>query len=96
MYKQQPPLVTVPKKQGEWHTYDILYTAPRFNKDGLLLKKGIVTILHNGVLVQYNTQIEGTTEYIGLPKIKAHGAGPLMLQDHGDLVNFRNIWIRPL
>lgn len=96
LYKQQPPLVTVPKKQGEWHTYDILYTAPRFNKDGLLLKKGIVTILHNGVLVQYNTQIEGTTEYIGLPKIKAHGAGPLMLQDHGDLVNFRNIWIRPL
>lgn len=96
LYKQQPPLVTAVKKQGEWHSYDILYTAPRFNKDGVLLKKGIVTLLHNGVVVQYNTQIEGTTEYIGLPQIKAHGAGPIGLQDHGDLVNFRNIWIRPL
>lgn len=96
LYKQKPPLVTASKKGGEWHTYDILYTAPRFNKDGILIKKGIVTLIHNGIVVQYNTQIEGTTEYIGLPKITAHGPGPIILQDHGDLVNFRNIWIRPL
>jgi len=55
-----------------------------------------VTVLHNGVVVQYNTQIEGTTEYIGMPQVIPHGAGPLILQDHGDLVSFRNIWIRPL
>lgn len=96
IYKQQPPLVTATKKSNEWHTYDILYTAPRFNKDGVLMRKGLITLLHNGVLVQYNTQIEGTTEYIGLPKMIAHQEGPIILQDHGDLVNFRNIWIRPL
>jgi len=96
LYKQRQPLVSAVKAAGEWHTYDILYTAPRFNTDGILIKKGNVTVLHNGVVVHYNTQIEGTTEYVGLPKITAHGAGPIGLQDHGDLVNFRNIWIRPL
>lgn len=96
IYKQQPPLVTATKPAGQWHTYDVLYTAPRFNADGVLIKKGIVTVLHNGVVVQYNTQIEGTTEYIGLPKTLVHGPGPIVLQDHGDLVDFRNIWIRRL
>jgi hypothetical protein len=96
IYKQQPPLVTAVKPAGQWHTYDILYTAPRFNADGVLIKKGIVTIIHNGVVVQYNTQIEGTTEYIGLPKTLVHGPGPIVLQDHGDLVDFRNIWLRRL
>lgn len=96
IYKQQPPLVTAVKPAGQWHTYDILYTAPRFNADSVLIKKGIVTIIHNGVVVQYNTQIEGTTEYIGLPKTLVHGPGPIVLQDHGDLVDFRNIWIRRL
>jgi len=96
LYKQQPPLVRVLANNDAWHSYDIVYSAPRFNKDGVLLKKGSVTVLHNGVLVQNNTQIEGTTEYIGLPKIIAHGAGPIILQDHGDLVQFRNIWIRRL
>lgn len=96
IYKQRQPLVSAVKPAGEWHTYDILYTAPRFNKDNILIKKGTVTVLHNGVVVQYNTQIEGTTEYIGMPQVIPHGAGPLILQDHGDLVSFRNIWIRPL
>lgn len=96
IYKQRQPLVSATKAAGEWHTYDILYTAPRFNKDGVLIKKAIVTVLHNGVVVHYNTQIEGTTEYIGMPKMIPHGPGPISLQDHGDLVNFRNIWIRPL
>lgn len=95
LYKQRPPLaqVIVPDK---WHVYDILYKAPQFNKDGLLISKGTVTVLHNGVVVQNNTQIEGTTEYIGLPKQLSHGPGPITLQDHGDLVQFRNIWIRNL
>ncbi|MCY4779710.1 DUF1080 domain-containing protein [Sphingobacterium sp. UT-1RO-CII-1] len=96
IYKQTPPLVEVRSKEDKWHSYDIIYTAPRFNKDGMLISKGKVTILHNGILVQNNTQIEGTTEYIGLPQMKAHEAGPIILQDHGDLVSFRNIWIRPL
>ncbi len=96
IYKQRPPLVEVHAGSDQWHQYDVIYKAPRFNKDGMLISKATVTVLHNGVLVQNNTQIEGTTEYIGLPKMEAHGAGPIILQDHGDLVHFRNIWIRPL
>ncbi|TDS12419.1 3-keto-disaccharide hydrolase [Sphingobacterium paludis] len=96
IYKQRPPLVEVRSDKDKWHRYDIIYKAPRFNIDGMLISKATVTILHNGVLVQNNTQIEGTTEYIGLPKLQAHGPGPIVLQDHGDLVHFRNIWIRPL
>ena len=96
IYKQTPPLVNASRKPGEWQTYDIIWTAPRFNEDGTLAQKARVTVLHNGVLVQNNTDIQGTTEYIGLPQIKAHGPGPIVLQDHGDLVSFKNIWIRPL
>ncbi|GHE23120.1 3-keto-disaccharide hydrolase [Sphingobacterium griseoflavum] len=96
IYKQRPPLVEVRAGADQWHQYDVIYKAPRFNKDGMLISKALVTVLHNGVLVQNNTQIEGTTAYIGLPKMEAHGAGPIILQDHGDLVSFRNIWIRPL
>ncbi|WP_270087637.1 3-keto-disaccharide hydrolase [Sphingobacterium sp. SYP-B4668] len=96
IYKQRPPLVEARVAPQGWHTYDILYTAPRFNKDGMLISKARVTVLHNGIVVQLNTEIEGTTEYIGLPQLKAHGAGPIILQDHGDLVNYRNIWLRRL
>jgi hypothetical protein len=96
IYKQTIPLANVCRKPGEWQTYDILYTAPRFNADGILVAPGRVTVLHNGVVVQLNTEIKGTTEYIGLPKNEAHGKAPLKLQDHGDLVSYRNIWIREL
>lgn len=96
LYKQQPPLVSAVKNRGEWHSYDILYTAPRYNSDGIRIRKGSVTVIHNGVVVQYNTEIAGTTEYIGMPRVVAHGTGPIVLQDHGDLVQFRNIWLRKL
>ncbi len=94
VYKQTMPLVNACRKPGEWQAYDILYTAPRFNTDGQLLLPGHVTVLQNGVVVQLNTEIRGTTEYRGLPKNVAHGKGPILLQDHGDLVSYRNIWIR--
>lgn len=96
LYKQRPPLVEVRPDNDGWHSYDIIYTAPVFNPDGQLVRKGNVTVLHNGVLIQNHTVIEGTTEYIGLPKIIPHGKGPIILQDHGDQVRFRNIWIRKL
>lgn len=95
LYKQRPPLAQV-IVADKWHVYDIIYKAPQFNKDSLLISKGTVTVLHNGVIVQNNTQIDGTTEYIGLPKQVSHGPGPIILQDHGDLVQFRNIWLRKL
>jgi len=96
IYKQSIPLVNACRKPGEWQTYDIMFTAPRFNKDSILTAPARITVLHNGVVVQLNTEIKGTTEYIGLPKNMAHGKGPLKLQDHGDLVSYRNIWVREL
>jgi len=95
-YKQSIPLVNACRPPGTWQTYDILYTAPRFNADGVLIAPGRVTVIQNGIVVQLNTEIKGTTEYIGLPKNIAHGKAPLRLQDHNCLVSYRNIWIREL
>lgn len=98
VYKQHPPLVNACKAPGVWQTYDIIYTAPRFNENGTYFTPPTVTVLHNGVLVQNNVKMRGPTEYIGVPEytVKKHGAGPLVLQDHGNPVSFRNIWIREL
>jgi Domain of Unknown Function (DUF1080) len=96
VYKQSIPLVNACRKPGEWQTYDILFTAPRFNNDGIVIAPARVTVIHNGVVAQLNTEIKGPTEYIGLPNYKAHGKSGIKLQDHGDLVSFRNIWIREL
>ena len=96
VYKQTIPLVNACRKPGEWQTYDLLYTAPRFNADGLVIAPARITVIQNGVVVQLNTEIKGPTEYIGLPVYKAHGKAPLQFQDHGDLVSYRNIWIREL
>jgi len=96
IYKQSMPLVNATRKPGEWQVYDVVYTAPRFGENGSLICPARITVLHNGVLVQNNTTIWGPTEYIGLPSYKAHGKAPLRLQDHGNPVSYRNIWIREL
>lgn len=96
IYKQSVPLVNACRPPGEWQTYDIIYTAPKFDINGVKVVPAYITVIHNGVVVQNHTEIKGTTEYIGLPKNAAHGDGPLILQDHGDLVSFRNIWIRKM
>lgn len=96
IYKQQIPLVNACRPPGEWQRYDIIFNAPRFNKDGVRVSPGTVTVLHNGVLVQNHTVIQGTTEYRGWPKNIAHGPAALKLQDHSNKVSYRNIWIREL
>ncbi|GAB2634806.1 3-keto-disaccharide hydrolase [Belliella aquatica] len=97
VYKQYPPLVNAMREPGEWNTYDIFFTAPRFNNDGMVITPAKVTVVHNGVLVQNSVELKGPTEYIGIPNYKAHAAElPFVLQDHGDLVSFRNIWVRKL
>lgn len=99
MYKQAIPLANACKKPGEWQTYDVIWTAPRFNEDGTLLSPARVTAFHNGVLVQNNFELKGVTKYIGAPTYKKHGASPIKLQAHGDPsepISYRNIWIRPL
>ncbi|GAA4417381.1 DUF1080 domain-containing protein [Nibrella viscosa] len=96
IYKQAIPLANPSRKPGDWQTYDVIYMAPRFNKAGLMTEPAYVTVLLNGVLVQNHVAIKGTTEYIGYPKVQPHGKGPILLQDHGNPVGFRNIWVREL
>ncbi len=100
IYKQHRPLVNSMRKPGEWNVYDVVFTAPRFKEDGSLFTPARVTVLHNGVLIQNNTELRGPTQYIGLPEYKkAHGKSQIKLQDHGDPsepISFRNIWIREL
>lgn len=95
-YKQKIPLVNACKKPGEWQTYDVIWMAPRFNDDGSLRSPARATVLQNGVLVQNNVELDGPTLYIGKPAYSKHGAKSILLQDHGNPVSFRNIWIRPL
>lgn len=97
-YKQYSPLVNVCKGPGVWQVYDVIYTAPRFNANGSYFTPPYVTVLQNGVLVQNHVALRGPTEYIGIPEyfVKPHGAGPIILQDHGNPVSYRNIWIREL
>jgi hypothetical protein len=99
IYKQSRPLANAMRKPGEWNVYDIIYTAPVFKEDGTYRIPPHVTVIHNGVVIQNNTTIIGTTEYIGFPRVEKHGAGPISLQSHGDPsepISFRNIWIREL
>lgn len=96
IYKQSAPLVNASSPMGEWNTYDIIYTAPKFTVNGGIDTPAYITVIHNGIVVQNHTKIQGTTEYIGQPKNPVHGAGPISLQDHGNPVSFRNIWIREM
>ncbi len=99
MYKQAVPLANACRKPGEWQTYDVVWTAPRFNDHGILQSPARVTVFHNGVLVQNNTTLLGDTPYIGQPAYKVHGASPIKLQAHGDKsepISYRNIWVRNL
>lgn len=99
IYKQSVPLVNASRKPGEWQTYDVVWTAPRFNSRGVLSSLAHVTVFLNGILVQNNTTILGDTPYIGQPSYRKHGPAPIKLQAHGDPsdpISYRNIWVRPL
>lgn len=95
IYKQTPPAVNAMRKPGEWNTYDIFWTAPRFADDGTLKSPAYITAVHNGVLILNHFELKGDTPYSRPPAYKAHGEkGPISLQDHGNPVRFRNIWVR--
>lgn len=96
IYKQHIPLVNAARPPGVWQTYDIIFEAPVFNEDGIKVRSAYVTVIHNGVVIQNHVEIYGTTEYIGLPKNKAHGADVIKLQDHSNPLEYRNIWVREM
>lgn len=97
IYKQLPPMKNASRGPGEWQTYDVIFTAPVFYEDGNVKSQARLTVIHNGVLVQNNATIWGASQYIGIANYEKHGdKEPLILQDHGNPVSFRNIWVRPL
>jgi hypothetical protein len=97
IYKQHIPLVNACRKPGEWQSYDIIFMAPHFDSEGDIVRPATITVLHNGVLIQNHVEIKGTTAYRGEHKYTAHPEKlPIQLQDHGNPVSFRNIWIREL
>jgi hypothetical protein len=97
IYGQYPPLVNVMLPPGKWETYDIVWTAPRFDPEGNLTSKARETVFHNGVLVQNNVELTGRTDGFGRVPYRAHPERlPIALQDHGNPVRFRNIWVREL
>jgi hypothetical protein len=96
MYGQNPPLVNACRKPGDWQSYDIIFRAPRFDGE-TLVSPAVLTLLHNGVLVQNAEAFLGATAHRSLPQYSAHPAsGPIGLQDHGNPVRYRNIWVRRL
>ena len=96
IYKQHIPLVNASRKPGKWQVYDIIFKAPGFDESGKQLMPGIITLFHNGVLVQNHVEIKGPTrahnEMLDITDTEL----PLMLQDHKSKVSYRNIWIRKL
>ncbi len=96
LYGQTPPLVNVSRKPGEWQMYDIIFNGPRF-KDGKLETPAFATIFHNGVLTQNHTQLLGPTPHRAVGVYTPHPEkGNIQLQDHGNPMRFRNVWIREL
>jgi len=97
IYNQYPPLVNVSRPPGEWQTYDVIWTAPRFDREGKLISAPRITLFHNGVLVHHNAELIGETGWLTREGFRAHPEKqPIALQDHGNPVRYRNIWVREL
>jgi hypothetical protein len=97
VYCQYPPQVNASLAPGKWQTYDIIWHGPRFSASGELQRPATVTLIYNGVLVQDHVTLTGPTDWLKRPPYKAHPEQmPLLLQDHGQPVRYRNVWIREL
>jgi len=97
MYGQYPPMVNASRRSGAWQAYDIVFSAPRFKASGELDKPAIVTVLHNGVVVHNATAFNGPTQHRRIDSYSSKLVkGPILLQDHGNPVRYRNVWVREL
>ena len=97
LYGQYPPLVNACVPPGHWHVYDVIFEAPTYRED-VLTSPAYMTVFHNGLLAHHRQRLQGPTLHGELASYDPPHAtdGPLVLQDHGDPVRFRNIWARPL
>ncbi len=95
IYGQYPPLVNAVRPQGEWQSYDIIFEAPTY-ESGKMKQSPVITLIHNGVLVHHRRVLSGPTGLKGGAQEEVPPAAPIMLQDHGNRIRFRNIWIREL
>ena len=97
IYGQYPPLANACLPPGQWQSYDVIYTAPRFSAEAKLISPARLTIFHNGVLIQNNVELTGPTSWLERAPFKPHPEKqPIALQDHGNPVRYRNIWVREL
>jgi hypothetical protein len=100
LYGRSKPLVNVCRKPGEWQTYDVIFHRPLFDEAGKVTRRATFTVLHNGVLIQDHAVLSGGTGWMGshaASEYKAHADKlPFAIQDHGNPVRYRNIWIREL
>ena len=96
-YGQWPPSVNACRGPGQWQSYDILFTAPRFSGEGMLLSPARATVLHNGIVVHDAREFLGPTSHRSKPSYSKHGpTGKISFQDHGNPIRFRNVWLRRL
>jgi hypothetical protein len=100
IYGRQKPLVNACRKPGQWQSYDIIFHRPTFDKNGKVERRATFTVLHNGVLIHDNYSLDGGTDWRGPHAISEYSPHedklPIKLQDHGNPVRFRNIWVREL
>lgn len=97
LYGQAPPLVNPSTPQGQWQSFDIIFEAPK-TEDGKVTEPAVITVIHNGVLVHHRKALLGPTVHKALAKYPANhpAKAPIGLQDHGDPIQYRNIWVREL
>ncbi len=93
IYGQHPPRVNACRPPGEWQTYDIEFRAPKFGKDGKVTRAAVLTVIHNGVKVHDQRELIGPSGHKSVKSYKKHGPGSIGLQDHGNPMRFRNIWV---
>jgi len=97
VYKQRKPLVNASLPNGEWQSFDIIFTAPWFDNNQVLQSPALLTVFQNGVLVQWQVPLLGPTTAKDFTEYKFHPEQlPLVLEEQGSRVSFRNVWIREL